>query len=85
VHGIQQGLEAPPPAESNAYLLPESIAPRLPRTLEAAIARFKDSQLARSWFGDDFVDDYVTMRRWETLRYQSAVTEWERERYFEMI
>jgi glutamine synthetase len=57
----------------------------LPRTLEAAITLFNDSQIARAWFGDDFVDDYVTMRRWETLRYQSTVTEWERERYFEML
>jgi glutamine synthetase len=85
VHGIQQGLTAPLPTESNAYLLPENIAPRLPRTLGAAITLFNDSQVARTWFGDDFVDDYVTMRRWEIERYQSTVTEWERQRYFEMI
>ncbi len=85
LHGIQHGLEAPPPIESNAYLLPEASAPRLPRSLDAAISRFEDSEIARQWFGDDFVQDYVTMRRWEIERYQSAVTEWERERYFEMI
>ncbi len=85
LHGIQHGLEAPPPAESNAYLLPAAIAPRLPRTLETAITRFEESETARHWFGNEFVDDYVTMRRWEIERYQSTVTEWERERYLEMI
>jgi glutamine synthetase len=85
LYGVLEGLPAVPPAESNAYALPEDVAPRLPRTLESAITRFDESKIARSWFGDEFVDDYVTMRRWEIERYSSIVTEWERERYFEMI
>ena len=85
LHGIERGLTPPDPVKSNAYALPEEIAPRLPRTLEAAIERFARSEVARGWFGDAFVDDYVTMRRWECERYQAAVTEWERARYFEMI
>lgn len=83
--GVEQGLTPPPPVRSNAYALPEDVAPRLPRTLDEAIDRFSRSELARDWFGDLFVDDYVTMRRWELDRYHAAVSEWERERYFEMI
>jgi glutamine synthetase len=85
LYGIEQGLPAVKPVESNAYALPEDIAPRLPRTLETAIERFSGSEIARSWFGDEFVDDYTTMRRWEIERYREVVGEWERERYFEMI
>ncbi len=85
VHGILQGLPAAPPAERNAYALPEDIAPHLPRTLEAAISQFEASEVARSWFGNEFVDDYATMRRWEVERYHSIVTEWERERYFDAL
>ena len=85
LQGIAQGLTPPDPVRSNAYSLPEEIAPRLPRTLDDAIERFAASSLARDWFGDDFVDDYATMRRWEIDRYRAAVTEWERDRYFEMI
>ena len=85
LHGIEHGLTPPPPIRGNAYTLPEAVAPRLPRTLGEAIERFNCSELARDWFGDLFVDDYVTMRRWELERYHAAVTEWERERYFEMI
>jgi glutamine synthetase len=85
LHGVERGLSAPPPAHSNAYDLPEDAAPRLPRTLAEATERLARSALAREWFGDAFVDDYVTMRRWEVERYNAAVTEWERERYLEMI
>jgi glutamine synthetase len=85
MHGILQGLPAAPPVESNAYTLPEDIAPRLPRTLEAAISRFEASEVARSWFGNEFVDDYTTMRRWEVERYHLSVSEWERERYFDTL
>jgi len=85
LHGIERGLTPPPPVRSNAYALPEELAPRLPRTLAAAIERFAASELARDWFGDAFVDDYATMRRWELERYAAAVTEWERERYFVMV
>jgi glutamine synthetase len=85
LHGIARGLTPPPPVRGNAYTLPEEVAPRLPRTLDQAIERFAESELARDWFGDMFVDDYVTMRRWELERAQAAVSEWERARYFEMI
>jgi glutamine synthetase len=70
---------------ANAYDLPADEAPPLPRTLAEAIERLDASALAREWFGDDFVADYVTMRRWEVDRYNRVVTTWERERYFEMI
>ncbi|HLJ82454.1 MAG TPA: glutamine synthetase family protein [Ktedonobacterales bacterium] len=83
--GIAEGLVAPPPVRGNAYTLPEDVAPRLPRTLDDAIERFDRSALAREWFGDLFVDDFVTMRRWELQQYHAAVSEWERNRYFEMI
>jgi glutamine synthetase len=83
--GIERGLTPPPSVRSNAYDLPEDLAPRLPRTLDAAVERFNASALARDWLGDEFVDDYVTMRRWELQQYQSAVGEWERDRYFDTL
>jgi glutamine synthetase len=85
LHGIERGLTPPPSIRANAYDLPEDLAPRLPRTLDAAVERFNESELARSWFGDAFVDDYVTMRRWELQQYHAAVTEWERDRYFDTL
>ena len=58
----------------------------LPRTLEggdgAACAR---SAAAREILGEAFVDHYVRTREWEVRQYERAVTEWELERYFEVI
>ncbi len=85
LHGIEQRLTPPPAVRSNAYDLPEDLAPRLPRTLAAAVERFESSALARAWFGDAFVDDYVTMRRWELDRHHAVVSEWERARYFDAL
>lgn len=85
LHGIREKLSLPPPIRSNAYALPEEVAPRLPTTLEEAVERFAASAFAREWLGDEFVDDYATMRRWEVQRFRSVVTEWERNRYFEML
>ena len=59
------GLELPPPVSHNAYDLPEEVAPRLPRSLDEAIERFAASAFCREAFGEEFVADYATMRRWE--------------------
>ena len=81
--GIEQGLEPPPPVQSDAYAATDQ--PELPRTLEQAIALFEASAVARDWFGDAFVDHYVKMRRWEVEKHRRAVTAWERARYFEQV
>ena len=57
----------------------------LPQTLAEAVERFESSAIARDYFGDGFVDHYSAMRRWEVAKYDRAVTDWERRRYFEMV
>jgi glutamine synthetase len=83
LHGIESGLQPPPPTEGDAYAVED--APALPTTLAQAVARFEGSALARAYFGDAFVDHFSAMRRWEIKRYDRAVTDWERRRYFEMV
>jgi glutamine synthetase len=41
--------------------------------------------VAREILGADFVDHFVASRRWEVLQYRKAVTDWELDRYFEII
>jgi glutamine synthetase len=43
------------------------------------------SAIARELFDDNFVDHFVNSRRWECRQYQAAVTNWETERYFEIV
>jgi glutamine synthetase len=82
LEGIQRRLE-PPAAVSNAY--EKSDHAPLPKTLSDAVALFKQSALARKWFGDEFVDHYAATREWEVRMYNKAVTDWELARYFESI
>jgi glutamine synthetase len=85
LHGIEQRLALPPPARGNAYALSPEEAPPLPHTLAEAVERFAASALARDYFGEEFVEHFVAMRRWEVDQYNRVVDRWQRERYLEMI
>ena len=80
LHGIEQGLDAPPPLEGNAY---ESDAKRFPSTLRDAIAALERSTVARAAFGDEVVDHYLNYGRVEQRLFDQVVTGYERERLFE--
>jgi glutamine synthetase len=83
LHGLERGLECPPPVAGDAYRATD--APKLPRSLAEAVERFASSALAREAFGDEFVEQYARMRQWEVDVFQRAVTDWERQRYFEQV
>jgi glutamine synthetase len=59
--------------------------PRAPRSLIETTRAFRQSEFARDWFGDDFVDHFAATREWEWRQWQDAVTDWELKRYFEII
>jgi len=80
LHGIEQGLELPPPLEGNAY---ESDAPRFPATLREAISALETGTMAREALGDEVVDHYLNYGRTEQRLFDQVVTCWERERLFE--
>jgi glutamine synthetase len=81
------GIEAPrplsPPVTGNAYA--DDGLPRVPATMDEALALWESSELAAGAFGPDVVSHYATMARVELDAYRSAVTDWELRRYFERI
>ena len=81
--GVANGLELAPPVTGNAYA--SSGLPRVPTSLEEALALWVASPLAAEAFGKDVVDHYATMARVELEAYRAAVTDWELRRYFERI
>jgi glutamine synthetase len=81
--GIQNKVEPPAACNSNAYA--ESQARPLPRNLKEAVALLKNSERARELLGEGFVDHFVRTREWEVRQYERAVTNWELERYLELI
>ena len=58
---------------------------RLPTTLEEALPILEQSQFVRDLYGDVFVDAYLVMLRHELELFARHVTEWERERYREIM
>ena len=54
-------------------------------TLWQAAQRLRQSDAARSLFGDEFVDHYAATREWEAREAHKAVTDWQLARYFEII
>jgi len=81
--GIERQLEPPPVFQGDLYAADE--VPRLARSLRDATDRFEASDFARTAFGDAVVDHYVHFFRTEQAAFDAAVTDWERERYFERI
>ena len=83
--GIENRIEPHAPIEGNAYdqKFPEEL--QFPRTLWCAAQRLKASEVARDWFGDAFVDHFAATREWEEREFRKHITDWELERYFEII
>ncbi|MGQ0506094.1 MAG: glutamine synthetase family protein [Myxococcaceae bacterium] len=80
--GIENEVEPPEPCAGNGY---EAQAKPLPRNLRDANALLASSARAKEILGEGFVDHYVRTRDWEVRQYERAVTNWELERYLELI
>ncbi|HEY0932760.1 MAG TPA: glutamine synthetase family protein [Trebonia sp.] len=81
--GVERSLPLPPPVTGNAYTADG--LPRVPSTLDEALALWESSELAADTFGAEVVSHYATMARVELEAYRAAVTDWELRRYFERI
>ncbi len=83
--GVENEVEPTTPVTGNAYdrRFPKRLA--LPRTLWDATQRFKASKASRDWFGDAFVDHFAASREWEEREFRRHITDWEMDRYFEII
>ncbi|MBS0313704.1 MAG: glutamine synthetase [Proteobacteria bacterium] len=84
LHGIEKGLKLTAPPITGTNHGGEHIA-RAPRSLIETTRLFRQSDIARDWLGDTFVDHFAATREWEWRLWQDAVTDWELKRYFEII
>ena len=82
LEGLEGKTEPPPVFEGDAY---ESGTRSLPTSLRDATELFEASSVARRAFGDAVVDHYTHFWLSESTAFESAVTDWERKRYFERI
>ncbi|HXH04328.1 MAG TPA: glutamine synthetase [Candidatus Competibacteraceae bacterium] len=83
--GIEHKLEPLPAMQGNAYAQQPPAEFDLPRTLMEAAQRLRRSEAARAAFGDAFIEHYAATREWEEREFRRHVTDWELNRYFEII
>ena len=85
LYGIEHKIEPTKPIVGNSYEMKHPAKFDLPRTLWEAAQRLKKSTAARELFGDDFVEHHAATREWEEREFRKAITDWELQRYFEII
>ncbi len=81
--GIAHQIEPPPVFAGDIYEAAE--LPTVPQSLAEAAELFAKSHFARQSFGDEVVDHYAHFFRTEVQAHATAVSDWERQRYFEQI
>ncbi len=85
LYGIKNNLKPSSPTIGNAYTQKYDDHLRIPSSLGEATQLFEQSDVAKNLFGESFVTDYAATRRWEQEQANLQVTQWQRERYFEII
>lgn len=82
LYGIEHKLDLEAPLAGNAY---NSDKPHVPHTLNAARELLRNSEMARTAFGEDVIQHYLNMAQIEIDAFEAAVTDWERVRCFERL
>lgn len=85
LYGIEYKLEPETEVRGNSYdqIHPKDLA--LPRTLWDAAQNLRHSEAAILLFGQDFVEHFAASREWEEREFRRHITDWELDRYFEII
>ncbi|OKH89795.1 glutamine synthetase family protein [Thalassospira sp. TSL5-1] len=83
--GIENKIEPTAPVTGNAYEQEFPAELTIPATLYEAAGRLRKSDAANSLFGEKFVEHYAQSREWEEREFRKAITDWEMQRYFEII
>lgn len=85
IWGIENRIEPTAPISGNAYAPEYPDELQLPRTLSEAAERLKHSEAAKDLFGEAFVSHFAYTRLWEDQQQRQAITDWQLNRYFEII
>jgi glutamine synthetase len=83
--GIEHQIEPTDAIAGNAYDRKFPAKLSFPATLYEAAGRLRKSKAASELFGDGFVRHYAQSREWEEREFRKAITDWEMDRYFEII
>lgn len=90
LEGIEEGLEPPPPMESDVHSLSDAERAErgignLPSSLKEAIQAAEGSRLLRKALGDDVVESYLRNKKIEWEEYRVQIHEYEMRRYLPIL
>ena len=85
LYGIEHELEPLPMVTGNAYGQEHPPELKLADNIVDAAAALRGSTAAVELFGVEFVEHYATTREWEGREFRKYITDWEKQRYFEII
>jgi len=86
LHGIEEGIEPPPPVEENIYRMPAErkkelkIMP-LPGSLKEAIEEMEKDPLIKEVLGDHIYEKFLETKEREWREFTVHVTDWELKKY----
>jgi glutamine synthetase len=84
LYGVKKKMQlSQPPTTGNGYR--DYSNGTLPANLFDATQKMKNSEVAKTILGEDFVKHFTQTREWEWRQSLKAVTDWEFKRYFEII
>jgi len=83
--GLENKWEPEGEITGNAYAQAHPPHLALPGTLWDAAQALEASDDARALFGDEFVEHFAASREWEEREFRKHITDWEMDRYFEII
>lgn len=83
--GIENEIEPEAPVKGNAYEVKPPARLAFPATLWEAAQKLRRSKAARQMLGEDFVEHFAATREWEERQYRKHISDWELQRYFEII
>ena len=86
LYGIAEALPLElPPVGGDAYTAGGELVPLATNLAAATTALREHRDAAADLLGAEFVDHFLRTRDWEWRRAEAAVTDWERDRYLELV
>ena len=77
LHGMREELPLPEPITGDAYELGDAAGPPLPQSLDAALEALVADRYLCDAMGPEIVDTFCALKRSETARHRTWVSDWE--------
>jgi glutamine synthetase len=84
LYGIKKKLKLDQPETKGSAYAAKNLR-HLPNNLQKATGLMRDSDVAKELFGETFVDHFCMTREHEWSQFSTQVTDWELQRYLEII